>query len=194
MNIRFEDCSVFDKKELIFNNGLNFYITQDKEFQGKVHRFIDNRISETGNIYIDQSKINIKDFRKIVYYINQKEKGIFLRNRKYKSAIKPDSEIAKLFGIHTKVFDLKFRQLWHWSYLCSCACAIKKGKTALIFPWIDGLECAIQTYRFAKLFEYSKQHEMIVIIPTDNVEKMKNDINYAVKKNTIFDLEYNVID
>lgn len=194
MTIKFEDCSIFDKKEPFFNNGLNFYITKDRGFLKKEYLYFNNKISYNGKIYIEKSEINFKDFAQKTYYVNIKESSFFLKNVKFKRIIKPDSEIAKLLDIQDKVFDLKFRQLWHWSYLCSCARAIKKGKTIIFFPWLDALECSIQAYRFSKLYEYSKQHDLIIIIPTDSIDRMKKNIKESGKNGFILDFEYNVLE
>lgn len=182
MNLKFENCSIFNKKELVFNNGINFYITLNKNLQKSIYQFLNNKMSDDIKFYINNFEIDIKDLRKSIYFINFKEKGLFLRSRKFKSTIDTNSEIIKLLDIQENVFDLRVKQLWHWSYLCSCAIGINKGKNILLFPWISATECSIQSYRINKLFEYSQQNDLIVIIPTDSIETLKN--------NTICNMKY----
>ena len=135
-------------------------------------------------VCVINSELDVNDISNRVYFVNYNEKGMLLRNRKFKSVIDTNSEIVKLLDIQSNVFELKFKQLWHWSYLCSCALGISKGKKILIFPWISSTECSVQSYRINKLFEYAQQNELIVVIPTDSIETLKS--------NTVYNMKYNI--
>lgn len=176
MELKFENCSIFNQKEIVFKNGVNFYISNDNFFQKRMHHFLNNKVLENERFFIDDSAVSLKDIRKNTYFINLKEKSFFLKNRKFKSMIDTNSKIIELLDIQSAVFDLRFKQLWHWSYLCSCAIGINKGKNILFFPWINAKECSIQSYRINKLFEYSQQNDLIIIIPTDSIEIFENNL------------------
>ena len=185
MDLRIERCSIFNNRKLIISNGICFFTTTDRNYQKRIYEYFYNNMDKDMGIYIDNYKVNTKHLSEKMYFINIKENGFFLRNKKLKNVIDADSEIVKLLDIPDNVFEQKLKQLWHWSYLCSCAIGIEKGKQILIFPWISATECSIQSYRFNKLYEYSTKNDLIVIIPTESIEILKNNI--------IDDMKYSII-
>lgn len=176
MIIKFENFPIFNKKEYTFGNGINFFLTTTKDFQHQIIISLNTILDNNQHIFINDSIVNYKSLKKHIYYVNVKEKKMLFRNMKFKSLIKSDSDIIRELDIESELFDLRLKQLWHRSYICSCAIGIKKGKKILIFPWINAKECSVQSYRIKKLYDYSKQHDLIVIIPTESIEIFKNTI------------------
>lgn len=168
---------------LKLNNGLNFVITNDILYQKKMQ----NKICEENDvlIYVNNITFSANELRKKIFWVNEHENSFFKKRRKFKNVIDINSEIVTSLDIQPKVFDLQLRRLWHWSYLCSCAIGISKGKQIFIFPWIRGKECAIQSYRFQKLYEYSIANNLTVLIPTDDLSQLENDKQKTLKYNVI---------
>lgn len=186
MDLRLKNFFVFNEKNVLFHNGITFIITDNKNFQKEMIEALSNKSADINiQIYVDEVTESIKDLKKQLYYVNYQQSSFFKKNQKYKKMIDVNSEIVHSLDIQKKVFNLRFKQLWHWSYLCSCAIGISKGKRILIFPWIDSKECSVQAYRLSKLFEYSLKNEIIVIVPTNNIDDLD--------KNPLKKMVYNVI-
>ncbi len=185
MEIEVQDSKILSKNETVLQNGINFVITEEKKIQRIIMEKIDEDRLES-NIYINNSLVSTKQLQKYIYYVNYYESTYIRKNVKFKRMIDINSEIVRSLDINNEVFDLQFKQLWHWSYLCSCAIGIFKGKNILVFPWINSKECSVQAYRLYKLSEYAKTHDLLIIIPTDSVDKLEDNPNR-------YDMEYNII-
>lgn len=159
---------------LQLNKGLNFIITSDVLYQEKMQKDFYGK-DVNGKISIENEVISFDYFKKNVFWVNNHEKSFFKRRRKYKKMIRYDSEIVSSLEIPQKVFEMQLRHLWHWSFLCSCAIGISKGKKIFVFPWINSGECSVQTYRFLKLSEYALTNNLTVLIPTDDLSRLENN-------------------
>ncbi len=154
--------------------GLNFLITEDKQYQDRIRaEVLSEGLKNEHRLFLDNKLVPFEDFQRNVFYVNLHEKSFFQKRRKFRSVIDTNSELINALDIQPKVFDMRLQYLWHWSYLCSCAIGLSKGKKYLVFPWIDRTECSIQSYRFMKLYEYSVKQGIAVIIPTNGVEKLE---------------------
>lgn len=186
MDLTLKNCPVFHNMDCHFRNGIHFYLTTDKTIQKKIQRCFKDKKQKDTIIILDNHEVSARVFKKYAYFVNCKEKTFLHRHRKLKSMIHPDSKIAEALDVHSEVFDLRFQQLWHWSYVCSCAIGLEKGKTILFFPWIPAKECCVQSYRIKKLYEYAQSNDLIVIIPTDSLDNFRTiiseDVKYSVYK------------
>ena len=163
-----------DDMNIMLKSGLNFLITEDKQYQDRFQAEVLAEVLKKGRrIFLDNKLVPFEDFQRNIFYVNLHEKSFFQKRRRFRSVVDTNSELIRALDIKPKVFDMRLQHLWHWSYLCSCAIGLSKGKKYLIFPWIDSTECSIQSYRFAKLYDYSVKHGIAVIIPTNSVEKME---------------------
>ncbi|MBR5684212.1 MAG: hypothetical protein IKW96_13240 [Ruminococcus sp.] len=160
--------------DMMLKSGLNFVMTGDKQYQERLRSEVSAKsLKNGGSVFLDDKPVPIDDFRRDIFYVNLREKGFFQKRRRFRSLIDVNSKLVKALDIQPKVFDMRLQQLWHWSYLCSCAIGISEGKRYLIFPWINSTECSIQSYMFMKLYEYTVKNGIAVLIPTDSVRKLE---------------------
>ncbi|MDO5561143.1 MAG: hypothetical protein Q4F95_16315 [Oscillospiraceae bacterium] len=155
---------------LHFKNGINFIQTQkDNNILERLTALFNEKGNQAFDLYVDDRKIQMSEFRKLSYSLNYNEMSFLNRKRKLKSMIKGSSTLTDVFEISDDLLNTRFESLWHYSYLCSLAVGLSKNKKIFLFPYLPCKECFIQVYRLNLICSYADSDDMIAIIPTDNV-------------------------